>query len=111
MVHRVINWEASVSANGTDEQLNSQSPREGNQWNVEEIWFRNASEGEFTVSLRERNLINDLDTQAAPTESERLLVNWTVSFGENLDVLGTDESGSSNEMAMYALVDEVEASG
>jgi len=111
MVNRVIELFADVAANDTDAELGRASPREGKVYNVEEVFFRSESEGEFTVELDERALIQDLDTQTAPGVSERLVVNWTVRSGEDLVALGTDESGGQNEMATVLVVDEVDAGG
>jgi len=109
MVNRVIELSATVGANATDTELGRTTPREGKVFDVEELYFRSESEGEFSLELDERALIRDLDSQAAPTVSERLVTNLRVTSGEDLVALGTDESGANNEMAAVVVVDEVDA--
>jgi len=109
MVNRVLELKADVGSNATDTELGRETPREGKVFEVQELYFRAESEGEFSVEIDERALIEDIDSQAAPTVSERLVVNYTIESGTDLVALGTDESGASNEMAVYLVVDEVDA--
>jgi len=109
MVNRLLELKTDVGANATDTELGRETPREGKTFEVQEIYARTESEGEISVEIDERALIEDVDTQAFPTVSERLVVNYTIESGTDLVALGTDESGSSNEMAVYLVVDEVDA--
>jgi len=109
MVNRLLELKADVGSNATDTELGRETPREGQVFEVQELYFRAESEGEFSVEIDERALIEDIDSQAAPTVSERLVVNYTIESGTDLVALGTDESGGSNEMAVYLVVDEVDA--
>lgn len=109
MVNRLLELKTDVGANGTDVELGRETPREGKVFEVQELYARTESEGELTIEIDERALIDEVDTQAFPTVSERLVVNYQIQAGTDLVALGTDESGASNEMAVYIVVDEVDA--
>lgn len=109
MVNRILELKTDVGANGTDVELGRETPREGKVFEVQELYARTESEGELTIEIDERALIDEVDTQAFPTVSERLVVNYQIQAGTDIVALGTDESGGNNEMAVYLVVDEVDA--
>jgi len=62
MVNRVLELKTDVGANGTDVELGRETPREGKVFEVQEIYARTESEGEISVEIDERALIEDVDS-------------------------------------------------
>jgi len=111
MVNRVIELKTDVSSNATETLLGTEEPRQGVQLDVQEIYGRFEGEGTVTIEIDERAVIDGVDTQAFPSVSERLVTNYSLEAGRALRAIGSDESGSQNEMAVYLVVDETQEQG
>jgi hypothetical protein len=106
MVHRVLKYADSIAANAVDTVLGETSPRSGQTFDVVEIWFDGSESVTYSLSVRERKLINDLSASNAPTSGERLVYDLRVQEGDELQILASETAGAAAAPEAYILVDE-----
>lgn len=106
MVTRILKYEASLTANGTDQELDDKSPRDGQQWDVQEIYGDTEANNDYSLVLNERKLFDNIPGDQLADEDNGLPVNITVRSGDDLAVLASETNGDTPTARFYVVVDE-----
>lgn len=106
MVSRILKYQATMTANTTDQEVDSKSPRDGQVWEVQEIYTDGLTDTRDSLSLNERKLFDNIPSEELADEDNGLPLNIRVEAGDDLAVLATEEAGNTNEHRVYIVVDE-----
>lgn len=106
MVTRILKYEAALTANNTDQTLDTKSPREGQQWDVQEIYSDQDATNDYSLVLNERKLFDNIPGDQLADENNGLPVNITVRSGDDLAVTASETNGDTPTARFYAVVDE-----
>lgn len=106
MVTRILKYEATMTANTTDQELDSKSPRDGQQWDVQELWTDQLTDTDDSLTLNERKLFDNIPSEDLPNPDNGLPVNIVVGQGDDLAVLASETAGNTNTHRVYIAVDE-----
>lgn len=106
MVTRILKYEATMTANTTDQELDSKSPRDGQEWDVQEIYSDGLTDTDDSLSLNERKLFDNIPSEDIADEDNGLPVNIRVQSGDDLAVLASETAGNTNTHRFYVVVDE-----
>lgn len=106
MVTRILKYEASLSANATDVELDSKSPGSNKTWEVREVYGDDDSQVDYSLSYEERKLFDNIQGDRLADEDNGLPFELTVSESEDLAILGSDPGGNSPTATFFVVVDE-----
>lgn len=109
MVTRILKFESALTANGTDQELDSKSPREGQRWEVQEIYSDQDATNDYSLSLNERKLFDNIPGDQLADENNGLPVNITIQSGDDVAVLASETNGDTPTARFYIVVDETGA--
>lgn len=110
MVTRILDYELDIASGAIDSEADSKSPRDGQMWEVQEIYNDQVSNLELSLVLNERKLFDNIPAPDLADENNGLPVNITVTQGDDLDVLMSDPGGNNpGEAHVYVVVDEMSA--
>jgi len=106
MVTRVLKYEATVSTNGTDEELDSKSPGSGKMWEVREVYGDTDTDVDYSLVYEERKLFDNIQGDRIADEDNGLPFNLTVGQSEDLAILGSDPGGNNPTATFFVVVEE-----
>lgn len=106
MVSRILKFQATMTANTTDQEVDTKSPRDGQVWDVQELWTDQLTDTRDSLTLNERKLFDNIPSEELPDADNGIPLNITVRSGDDLAVLATEEAGNTNEHRVYIAVDE-----
>lgn len=110
MVSRILQFAVDLAANETDQSAGSQSPREGQQWDVQEIYATQEGDVDMSLVVNERKLFDNVTSTDLPDPDNGLPYNLTIAQGDDLDVLMSETGGTDpDEQTLYVVVDETSA--
>lgn len=109
MVSRILKYEATMTANTADQTLDSKTPRDGQRWEVQELWTDQLTDTDDSLTLNERKLFDNIPSEDLPDPDNGLPLNITVQQGDDLAVLASETAGNTNAHRVYIVVDEVPA--
>jgi len=106
MVTRILKYEADLSSNATDSELDSKSPGSGKQFEVREIYSDTDTDVDYSLVYEERKLFDNVQGDRIADEDNGLPFNLTVGESEDLAILGSDPDGNSPTATFYVVVEE-----
>lgn len=106
MVTRILKYESTISANATDEQIDSKSPGSGKQWEVREVYSDTDSNVDYSLSYEERKLFDNVQGDRLADEDNGLPFNLVVGESEDLAILGSDPGGNNPTATFFVVVEE-----
>lgn len=110
MVTRILQYAADLAANDTAVEADTKSPRDGQMWEVQEIYSTQEADVDMTLLLNERKLFDRVTSTDLPDPDNGLPVNITVRQGDDLTVTMTETGGTDPaEQTLYVVVDETSA--
>lgn len=109
MVTRLLKYEADVSANTTDQEIDSKSPGSNKRWEVQEVYGDTNSSIDYSLSYEERKLFDNIPGDEIADEDNGIPFDLTVGASEDLALLGTNGTTSSVTARFYVRVDETGA--
>lgn len=106
MVTRILKFEATISANATDEELDSKSPGSGKQFEVREIYSDGDAQVDYSLVYEERKLFDNIQGDRLADEDNGLPFGLVVGESEDLTVLGSDPGGNNPTATFFVVVEE-----
>ena len=106
MVTRLLNYEATLTANTTDQTVDTKSPGAGKTWQVQEIYGDQDSDTDYSLSYEERKLFDNIPAASLPDENTGIPVNRTVQDSEDLAILATENNGNTPTVNFIVRVEE-----
>lgn len=107
MVFRILKYQTTMTANTTDQEVDSRSPREGQVWEVQELFTDQLTDTRDSLVLNERKLFDNIPSEELPDPDNGLPIdNLRVESGDDLQILATEEAGNTNEHRVYVVIDE-----
>jgi len=106
MVTRILKYESTVTANATDEEMDSKSPGSGKQFEVQEIYADTQPDKEYSLVYEERKLMDNVPGDELADEDNGVPFSIVVGESEDLTVLASSTNGSDEEARFYIRVDE-----
>lgn len=106
MVTRILKYELTLTANTTDQELDSKSPRDGQVWEVQELFTDQLTDADDSLTLNERKLFDNIPAEDLPNPDNGLPLNIRVQSGDDLAVLASETAGNTNTHRVYIVVDE-----
>lgn len=106
MVTRILKYEATMTANTDGQELDSKSPRDGQMWDVQEIYTDGLTDTDDSLILNERRLFDSIPSEDLADADNGLPVNIMVRSGDDLAVESDETAGNTNTHRVYVVVDE-----
>jgi len=106
MVTRILKYESTVTANATDEEMDSKSPGSGKQFQVEEVYGDDQSSKDYSIVYEERKLMDNVPGNELADEDNGIPFSITVGESEDLTVLASNSNSSDETARFYVRVDE-----
>lgn len=107
---KIETFTKSVSSNSSEDLKSNLSgteltPASGKVIDVKEIGGNVTSDGRIKVFIEGEQITSIKDNALASVEN-RILIDWSIAEGEELKIVGEDQSGSSNEMNVTLVFNE-----
>lgn len=106
MVTRILKYEATITTNATDEELDSKSPGSDKMWEVREVYGDTDSQVDYSLVYEERKLFDNIQGDRIADEDNGLPFNLTVGESEDLAILGSDPGGNNPDATFFVVVEE-----
>jgi len=95
MVYRILFADDDAPKNTTDAVVGEFSPREGQQYEVDQIYCHDETDLDYSLKIEERKLFDNVPAEELADKDNGLPWGLTVRGGEDLTVLATNSSGSA----------------
>jgi hypothetical protein len=106
MVSRLLNYEATLSANTADQEVDSKSPGSGKTWEVMEIYADQETDVDYSLSYEERKLFDNIPAANLPDENNGISFDLRVGESEDLAILASEVGGNTPTVNFIVRVDE-----
>jgi len=106
MVSRILFADDDAPANSTDEVVGEFSPREGQSYEVQEVYAHDESALDYSIKIEERKLADNVPAEEIAGKDNGLPFSLTVRGGEDLTVLASNSSGSAVTAEFSVVIDD-----
>jgi hypothetical protein len=103
-MNEIILISKSIGASAVEADIGELTVSEKEKITVLEIFFYMKGEGKITGYLKQRKIV-EVDKDALPTYSARVVQNLELVAGDKYAFKGTDTSGSTNKMIVGLIID------
>lgn len=107
MVTRILKYEAEVTSDATDAELDSKSPGSNKRFEVQEVYGASDADHSFSLVYEERKLFDNIPGDELADEDNGLPFDITVGESEDLVILASDENSTADTARFYVRVDEI----
>lgn len=106
MVSRILFADGTAAANTTDDVVAEFSPREGQTFEVDQIYCHDDTDLDYSLKIEERKLFDNVPAEEIAGRNNGLPWSLTVRSGEDLTVLATNSSGSGIDAEFSIVIDD-----
>jgi isoleucyl-tRNA synthetase len=106
MVNRILSFETDIGAGDVDQVVDTKTPRSDQVFEILEIWFDSDEAVEYSLTIRERKLIDSLPASEAPNRDLPLPFDLVVEEGDELTIQASETAGNAANPKAYMRIEE-----